>query len=122
MADFPGARLHVVSGKGGTGKTTVAAALALALAHGGRRVLPIEVGGIARVGPLKSQSDGVMAVLRSKVTVVHLVTVLEEMPVQETLDGFAELATLNLPLGGAIINMVRQPVLSPSDLKAAEDG
>ena len=31
-ADFPGVQLHVVTGKGGTGKTTVAAALALALA------------------------------------------------------------------------------------------
>ena len=30
-----GVRLHVVTGKGGTGKTTVAAALALALAAGG---------------------------------------------------------------------------------------
>ena len=39
------ARLHVVSGKGGTGKTTIAAALALALATGGRRVLLIEVEG-----------------------------------------------------------------------------
>src|SRR5690606_27784697 len=33
------ARLHYVSGKGGTGKSTVAGALALALAAGGRRVL-----------------------------------------------------------------------------------
>src|SRR5581483_7910419 len=39
------ARLHVVTGKGGTGKTTVAAALALALAGGGRKVLLIEVEG-----------------------------------------------------------------------------
>ena len=38
-------RLHVVTGKGGTGKTTVAAALALALAGGGKQVLLVEVEG-----------------------------------------------------------------------------
>jgi hypothetical protein len=37
-------RLVVVTGKGGTGKTTVAAALALAAAQRGRRVLVAEVG------------------------------------------------------------------------------
>ena len=35
--DWDGVRLHVVTGKGGTGKTTVSAALALALARAGRR-------------------------------------------------------------------------------------
>ncbi|MBK5305538.1 MAG: ATPase [Frankiaceae bacterium] len=247
VSDFPGARLHVVTGKGGTGKTTVAAALALAIAAGGKRVLLTEVegrqgiaqlfdtaplpyeerkvavapgggdvyalaidpegalldylhmfyrlspsgipartlrrmgafefattvapglsdvlltgkvkeavirkqkdgtpaydavvvdgpptgritrflnishemGGLAKVGPIKNQSDNVMAVLRSAQTAVHLVTLLEEMPVQETLDGVAELTAAQLPVGGVIVNAVREPVLPAADLAAAEAG
>ena len=45
VSEFPSVKLHVVTGKGGTGKTTVAAALALALAAGGRQVLLAEVEG-----------------------------------------------------------------------------
>ena len=41
----PSVRCHVVTGKGGTGKTTVAAALALALAADGRQVLLVETEG-----------------------------------------------------------------------------
>jgi anion-transporting ArsA/GET3 family ATPase len=44
-------RLVVATGKGGVGKTTVAAALAQAAAQGGRRVLAVEVGD-GRLGPL----------------------------------------------------------------------
>ena len=44
-SDWEGVRLHVVTGKGGTGKTTVAGALALALASEGGRVLLMEVEG-----------------------------------------------------------------------------
>src|SRR3954451_18484391 len=44
-SDWEGVRLHVVTGKGGTGKTTVAAALALALSGQGRRTLLVEVEG-----------------------------------------------------------------------------
>jgi Mrp family chromosome partitioning ATPase len=247
VADFPGVRLHVVTGKGGTGKTTVAAALALALAAGGKKVLltevegrqgiaqlfdcaPLpyeerkvavapdggdvyalaidpeaalldylhmfyklsptgipartlrrmgaidfattvapgmrdvlltgkvkeavvrrkpdgspaydavvldgpptgritrflnishEVSGLAKVGPIKTQSDNVMAVLRSPQTAVHLVTLLEEMPVQETLDGVAELTAAQLPVGGVVVNAVREPLLPAADLVAAEAG
>jgi anion-transporting ArsA/GET3 family ATPase len=246
MSDFPQVRLHVVSGKGGTGKTTVAAALALALASGGKKVLltevegrqgiaqlfdcpPLpyeerkvavaprggdvyalavdpeqalldylhmfyklsptgipartlrrigaidfattiapglrdvlltgkvkeavvrrrgdrpwydavvldapptgripqflnishEIGALAKVGPLKNQSDGVMAVFKSEQTAVHLVTLLEEMPVQETLDAAEELAGLGFPVGGVVVNAVRHPALAPADLLAAERG
>jgi anion-transporting ArsA/GET3 family ATPase len=247
VSDFPGVRLHVVTGKGGTGKTTVAAALALALASGGKKVLltevegrqgiaqlfdspPLpyderkvavapgggdvyalavdpedalldylhmfykvsptgipartlrrmgaidfattiapglrdvlltgkvkeavvrrqkdgtpaydavvldapptgritrflnishEVGGLAKVGPIKTQSDNVMAVFSSPQTAVHLVTLLEEMPVQETLDGAAELTSVHLPVGGVVVNAVREPLLPPADLVAAQQG
>jgi anion-transporting ArsA/GET3 family ATPase len=247
VADFADVRLHVVTGKGGTGKTTVAAALALALASGGRKVLltevegrqgiaqlfdtpPLpyeerkvavapgggdvfalaidpeqalldylhmfyklsptgipartlrrmgaidfattiapglrdvlltgkvkeaavredrgrraydavvldgpptgriarflnishEVGGLAKVGPIKSQSEGVMAVFRDPaLTAVHLVTLLEEMPVQETIDGVAELVSIDLPVGGVVVNGVRTPALPAAELAAARSG
>ena len=77
---------------------------------------------LAKVGPLKNQSDGVMAVLRSPRTAVHLVTLLEEMPVQETLDGVRDLQSIGLPVGGVVVNAVRSPLLHPADLLAAERG
>ena len=56
-----------------------------------------EMGQLARSGPIKTQSDGVMAVLRSPQTAVHLVTLLEDMPVQETADAIEELAKAGAP-------------------------
>ena len=71
-----------------------------------------EMAGLARMGPIKSQSDGVMAVLRSPMTAVHVVTMLEEMPVQETADAVAELSTTGLPVGRVIVNAVRSDALA----------
>ena len=249
--DWDGVRLHVVTGKGGTGKTTVASALALALASGGKRVLLIEVegrqgiaqvfdcpplpyaerriavapatatqpggevyalvadpesalleylemfynlrqagraltklgvmdfvttiapglrdvlltgkaaeavrrksgnrpvydavvmdapptgriarflnvtsevSGLARVGPIRNHADTVQKVIHSPETAVHFVTTLEEMPVQETLDGIAELREVaggGIQVGGIMVNMVRPVELTPDQLSAAVAG
>jgi hypothetical protein len=63
-----------------------------------------------------------MGLLRSPLTAVHLVTVLEEMPVQETIDAAGELTEAGLPVGGVIINAVRVPLLRQTQLTAAAKG
>lgn len=71
-----------------------------------------ETARLAKVGPIKSQSEGVAALLRSPMTAVHVVTLLEEMPVQETADTLAELAELGLPVGRIIVNATRPALLT----------
>jgi len=70
-----------------------------------------EVAGLARMGPVRQQADSVMRLIRSRQTAVHLVTLLEEMPVQETIDAVGELRDVNLPVGAVLVNMVREPLL-----------
>ena len=238
------ARLHFVTGKGGTGKTTVAAALALTLAAGGRRVLLVEVEGrqgiaqlfdvpplpyeevkvataeggghvnalaieieaafleylemfynlgiagramrrigavefattiapglrdvlltgkikeaairldrnrrpaydaivvdspptgrisrfldvtkavadLATGGPVHSQAEGVVKLLHSEQTAIHLVTLLEALPIQETIEAIEELERLQLPIGAVIVNRNIPPFLQPGDLAKAAKG
>ena len=81
-----------------------------------------ELAGLAKVGPIKSQADTMMTLFRSPRTAVHLVTVLEEMPVQETADGIEELRAAGLPVGGVIVNLVRPRDLPDDALALAAAG
>ena len=81
-----------------------------------------EVAGLAKVGPIRRQAESIMQMMRSVTTRVHLVTVLEEMPVQETIDGIAGLAAENLPVGHVILNLVRPALLSAETSAAISGG
>ncbi|MFD3973287.1 ArsA family ATPase [Streptomyces cyaneofuscatus] len=81
-----------------------------------------EVAGLARIGPIHNQAQAVMRVLKSPQTAVHLVTLLEEMPVQETADGIAELRAADLPVGRVIVNMVRPHLVDEETLRTGATG
>ena len=72
-----------------------------------------EVAGLTKIGPIHRQSEGVIDLLHSSRTAVHLVTLLEEMPVQETLDAAAELRAAGYRIGQVIVNRAR-PELTPA--------
>jgi anion-transporting ArsA/GET3 family ATPase len=80
-----------------------------------------DVAGLAKVGPIHGQAESIMKVLQARSTAVHLVTLLEDMPVQETVDAVAELRGLGLPLGRLVLNQVRPPLLDPEREERALD-
>ncbi len=77
------------------------------------------VAGLAKVGPIKNQADTMMTLFRSPRTAVHLVTLLEEMPVQETADGIEDLRRNRLPVGGVVVDQIRPRDLPDEALAAA---
>jgi anion-transporting ArsA/GET3 family ATPase len=76
-----------------------------------------EVADVARVGPIRTQADSITRMLRSHRTAVHVVSLLEEMPVQETVDALTELKKAALPVGAVIINQVHEQALDGGDLE-----
>ncbi len=77
------------------------------------------VAGLAKMGPIRNQADSIMRVLRSATTVVHLVTLLEDMPVTETTEAVADLAPTKIRVGTVIANMVIDSPLDGPELKRA---
>lgn len=77
---------------------------------------------LAKVGPIHSQSKGVVRLLHSADTAVHVVTLLEDLPVTETLETVAELDLADLRPGAVLINRVRPPRLPARSVTAAANG
>jgi anion-transporting ArsA/GET3 family ATPase len=77
---------------------------------------------LAKGGPVHSQAEGVVKILHSELTAIHLVTLLEALPVQETIEAIAELRDLELPIGSVIVNRNIPSYLAHDDLSRAAQG
>ena len=80
------------------------------------------VADLAKGGPVHSQSEGVVKLLHSELTAIHLVTLLEALPIQETAEAIEDLRALGLPIGSVIVNRNIPAILQPDDLAKAADG
>ena len=80
------------------------------------------VSDLAKGGPVYSQAEGVVKILHSDQTAIHLVTLLEALPMQETKEAIDELQELGLPIGSVIVNHNIPVYLQPDDLAKAADG
>jgi anion-transporting ArsA/GET3 family ATPase len=80
------------------------------------------VAGLAKVGPIRNQADSIMRLLRSATTTVHLVTLLEDMPVTETEEAAAALRPTQIRIGSVIENMATPTPLNDDQLQAAAAG
>ena len=81
-----------------------------------------EVAGLAKAGPVRRQADSIMTMMRSRRTAVHLVTLLEEMPVQETMDAVNELTDAGLGVGHVVVNQVLPSPLSDAAAERIASG
>lgn len=81
-----------------------------------------EVADLAKMGPIRGQANSVTTLLTSDASLVHIVTLLEEMPVQEACDAIGELREVGFRLGAVIVNQARDPLLSEECLAQAEAG
>jgi hypothetical protein len=81
-----------------------------------------DVAGLAKMGPIHRQSQGVIRVLHSPRSHIHLVTLLEEMPVQESLDAAADLRAAGFRLGAAIVNRAGPELVSDGLVRRTRTG
>lgn len=77
---------------------------------------------LAKTGPIRNQSEGVVRLLHSPQTYVHLCTLLEAMPIQETIEAVDELTAKDLNIGAIFVNRVSPHYLPDSELDAIAEG
>jgi anion-transporting ArsA/GET3 family ATPase len=77
-----------------------------------------EVAKLTKIGAINNQSEGVIKLLHSAETAVHIVTLLEEMPVQETIDATEELTGLGFHVGAIVVNRARPRLITEDQLAA----
>jgi len=80
------------------------------------------VSDLAKGGPVHGQAESVVKVWHSELTAIHLVTLLEALPIQETVEAIDELRELGLPIGSVIVNRNIPNYFSPADLAKAAEG
>jgi anion-transporting ArsA/GET3 family ATPase len=80
------------------------------------------VSDLAKGGPVHGQAESVVKVLHSELTTIHLVTLLEALPIQETVEAIEELRKLDLTIGSVIVNRNIPAYLAPDDLSKAAEG
>src|SRR4051794_1278959 len=80
------------------------------------------VSDLAKGGPVHSQAEGVVKLLHSDKTTIHLVTLLEALPMQETIEAIDELHGMELPIGSVIVNRTLPVYLQQDDLTKAAEG
>jgi anion-transporting ArsA/GET3 family ATPase len=119
-------RAEKVGTKGSKGKPTGYDAVVVDSPPTGRiaRFLDVTkaVSDLAKGGPVHSQADGVVKLLHSELTTIHLVTLLEALPIQETLEAIDELKELGLPIGSVIVNRNIPSYLDADDIAKAAEG
>jgi anion-transporting ArsA/GET3 family ATPase len=80
------------------------------------------VSDLAKIGPIRGQSDAIGALLRSEHSVVHLVTLLEDMPITETVEAVDDLGPTKIEIGRVIANMITPNTLDLDQLELAVTG
>lgn len=76
---------------------------------------------LAQGGPVHRQAQSVRELIHSERTVVHLVTLLESLPVQETIEAVAELQETGLRVGTVIVNRATPRYLDDAALRRIAD-